>query len=273
MTQAREPRPIARLLEIMARLRDPDRGCPWDLQQDFRTIAPHTIEEAYEVADAIERGDFARLVDELGDLLFQVVFYARMAAERGLFDFDAIAAGISEKMVRRHPHVFGTARIDDAEAQTQAWEEHKDRERRAEAAAAGRAPSVLDGVVIGLPALSRAVKLQKRAQRVGFDWRTPAEVLGKIAEETQEVRREVEAAANPARLEDEIGDLLFAVVNLARHLRVDPEGALRHANAKFERRFRAVEERLAASDRPVGIATLDAMEEAWAAVKEAERDE
>src|SRR5688572_8299003 len=265
-------RPIDRLLGLMARLRDPNGGCPWDLEQTFATIAPHTIEEAYEVAEAIERGDMAALKDELGDLLFQTVFYAQMAKERGAFDFDAIAEAITEKMIRRHPHVFGTASIESAEAQTHAWEAQKAEERRAQAAAEGRSPSVLDGVTGGLPALTRAVKLQKRAARVGFDWRAAEEVLAKIEEELAEVRAELSAGAGRDRLASELGDLLFAVVNLARHLELDPETALRHANAKYERRFRAVEERLAASDRPVGQASLDEMERAWTAVKQSERE-
>jgi ATP diphosphatase len=265
-------RPIDRLLALMARLRDPEGGCPWDLKQDFATIAPHTIEEAYEVAEAIERGDMAALKDELGDLLFQTVFYAQMAKERGAFDFDAIAEAITTKMIRRHPHVFGTASVESAQAQTHAWEAHKAEERRAQAAAEGRKPSVLDGVTGGLPALTRAVKLQKRAARVGFDWRAAEEVLAKIEEEVAEVRAELSAGAGRKRLASELGDLLFAVVNLARHLEIDPETALRHANAKFERRFRAVEDRLAATDRPVGQASLEEMEDAWTAVKHSERE-
>jgi ATP diphosphatase len=263
-------RPIDRLLDLMALLRDPNGGCPWDLEQDFATIAPHTIEEAYEVAEAIERGDMAALKDELGDLLFQTVFYAQMAKERGAFDFDAIAEAITEKMIRRHPHVFGTASVESAEAQIHAWEAHKAEERRARASAEGRSPSVLDGVTGGLPALTRAVKLQKRAARVGFDWRAAEEVLAKIEEEVAEVRAELGAGRD--RLASELGDLLFAVVNLARHLELDPETALRHANTKFERRFRAIEERLAATDQPVGQASLKEMEDAWTAVKHSERE-
>jgi nucleoside triphosphate diphosphatase len=262
MIQPSGARPMDRLLDLMARLRDPNGGCPWDLEQDFATIAPHTIEEAYEVADAIERGDMAGLKDELGDLLFQTVFYAQMAKERGAFDFDAIAEAITEKMIRRHPHVFGDVSVETAEAQTRAWEAHKEAE--------GRTPSALDGVTGGLPALTRAVKLQKRAARVGFDWRAAEEVLAKIEEEVAEVRAELHADAGRERLSAELGDLLFAVVNLARHLEIDPETALRHANTKFERRFRAVEERLAAIDRPVGQASLQEMEDAWTAVKHSE---
>ena len=270
MKQRREGSPIDRLLALMAHLRDPEHGCPWDLEQDFATIAPHTIEEAYEVADAIDRQDMPALRDELGDLLFQVVFYAQMARERGAFDFHAVADGIVEKMIRRHPHVFGEASIETAEAQTRAWEDHKAKERGARAEAEGRAPSVLDGVTAALPALSRALKLQNRAARVGFDWPSAEQVLDKIEEEVAEVRAELAEGANPERVSAEIGDLLFAVVNLARHLNVDPEGALRHANGKFERRFRDVEKRLAAAGNPVGTASLDDMEQAWTEVKGSE---
>ena len=204
---------ITRLIEVMARLRDPEHGCPWDVRQTFRTIAPYTIEEAYEVADAIEQADMEALKEELGDLLLQVVFHARMAEEEGRFDFDGVAAAISDKMVRRHPHVFGEDEIAGAEAQTRAWEAHKAAERDAKAAADGRRPSVLDGIAVGLPALTRALKLQRRAARVGFDWSTAAPILDKIAEEIAELRREIETGAAPDRVEDEVGDLLFAVAN------------------------------------------------------------
>jgi MazG family protein len=253
---------IKRLLDIMARLRDPVAGCPWDKVQDFRTIAPYTIEEAYEVAEACETGDPAALKDELGDLLFQTVFHARMAEEVGLFRFADVAAAISDKMVRRHPHVFGDVSVTDAEAQTAAWEETKAKER-----AAGGAASVLDGVGVALPALTRAEKLQKRAARVGFDWAEAAPVFGKIDEELGELRAELAAGAAPARLEDEIGDVLFAVVNLARHLRVDPEQALRAASRKFERRFRAVETAAA----PLKGKSLDELEAVWQRVKAMEK--
>lgn len=259
--------PIDRLLAIMARLRDPQGGCPWDLAQDFASIAPHTIEEAYEVADAIERGDMAHLKDELGDLLFQVVFYAQMSREGGGFDFDAVANAISDKMIKRHPHVFGEAQIDGAAAQTVAWEAQKEAERRALAEAAGTPSSALDGVIAGLPALLRAVKLQKRAARVGFDWPEAAQVLDKIAEEVAEIRHEMTTDGGPARLRDEVGDLLFAVVNLARHLEVDPEGALRGANAKFERRFRRIEALLSVAGREARDASLDELEALWLQAK------
>lgn len=207
----------------------------------------------------------AALKDELGDLLFQVVFYAQMASEDGAFDFDAIVDAISEKMIRRHPHVFGTARIESAEAQTQAWEEQKAQERKAEAAAAGRPVSVLDGVTVGLPALTRAMKLQKRAARVGFDWPSAAPIFDKLAEEVREVAAEIEAGSNADRLEDEVGDLLFTCVNLARHLAVDPEAALRRANRKFERRFRKIEAALAERGRTPAESSLDEMEALWRA--------
>jgi ATP diphosphatase len=262
-------RPIDRLLAIMAKLRAPDGGCPWDLEQSFATIAPHTIEEAYEVAEAIEAGDRSALKDELGDLLFQVVFYAQMAREEGSFDFDAIAEAISEKMVRRHPHVFGTsAPVATANAQVAAWEEQKAGERAAKAPTG--APSALDGVGVNLPALTRAQKIQARAARVGFDWPEARQVLDKIEEEIAEVRGEIDAGAASEKLDEEVGDLLFAVVNLARKLGLDAEGALRRGSRKFERRFHGVEERLAAQGRTPSEAGLAAMEELWIAVKEAE---
>ncbi|MBL9035227.1 MAG: nucleoside triphosphate pyrophosphohydrolase [Rhodospirillaceae bacterium] len=260
-----------KLLAIMAKLRDPAGGCPWDLAQSFRTIVPHTIEEAYEVADAIEQEDLESLKGELGDLLFQAVFYAQMAREAGGFDMADVLRGLNDKMVRRHPHVFGTVSIADAEAQTHAWEKQKAEERAAAAAAKGLKPSALDGVIGGLPALTRAEKLQKRAARVGFDWPEAAQVLDKIAEETQEIRAALEQKAPKDSIAEEIGDLLFAVVNLARHLEIDSEGALRTANRKFERRFRRVEEILAAQGKEPAGSTLDEMEAAWVEAKQEER--
>jgi len=258
---------LARLLDIMARLRDPERGCPWDLEQSFATIAPYTIEEAYEVAEAAERGEPEALKDELGDLLLQVVFHARMAEEARQFAFNDVARGIADKMIRRHPHVFAEAQVEGAAAQTVAWEAQKAEERRARAATTGRPGSALDGVGLGLPALTRAEKLQKRAARVGFDWPSVAPVFDKIAEEITELRTEIDRRAAPERVADELGDLLFAVVNLARRLEVDPEQALRNANRKFERRFRSIEERLAARGEPLADATLDEMEAEWQRVK------
>ena len=258
---------IDNLLEVMARLRDPERGCPWDIEQDFSTIAPYTIEEAYEVADAIARGDMTGLEDELGDLLLQVVYHAQMAKEAGRFDFEAVARRIADKMVRRHPHVFGDATVADAGAQTRAWEETKANERREKAGARGEPVSVLDDVPLALPALTRAAKLQRRAARVGFDWPEASQVLDKIAEETSEVRAEIRDGGSPERLRDETGDLLFAVVNLARDLEIDAETALRQANGKFERRFRAIERALAAEGHCPENASLDELEALWQAAK------
>jgi nucleoside triphosphate diphosphatase len=260
-------RPIDRLLAIMARLRNKEHGCPWDREQDFATIAPYTIEEAYEVADAIRRGDMAALRDELGDLLFQVVFHARLAEEAGLFDFADVAAAIVDKMIRRHPHVFGDAEISSAAAQSVAGEEHKAAERRARAAASGSAESVLDGVALALPALLRAAKIQLRAARIGFDWPQARPVVAKVVEEIAELEAELDAGADPAKIEDEMGDLLFAAANLARKLEIDPEAALRRATAKFERRFRRIE--ALAAERGIGP-DLDALEALWREVKRAE---
>ncbi len=250
--------PIDRLRAIMARLRDPETGCPWDIEQNFRTIAPYTIEEAYEVADAIERAAWEELKGELGDLLFQSVYHAQMAEEAGHFDFDAVATAIADKMVARHPHVFGDeSREKSAEQQTADWEAVKAAERKAKARG-----GVLDDVALGLPALMRAEKLQKRAARAGFDWPEVGQVLDKIAEEAREL---VEACntATPDEIEAEMGDLLFVVANLARHLKVDPETALRRANAKFTRRFAHIETRLAEAGRRPEDATLQEMDALW----------
>lgn len=259
---------IDRLLAIMARLRDPERGCPWDLEQTFETIAPHTVEEAYEVLDAIRRGDMAALVDELGDLLFQIVFYARMGSEAGAFDFADIVRAISDKMVRRHPHVFGDEPTPDAAARTRRWEAIKAAER-----AARNDGGALDGVVRALPALSRALKLQRRAARVGFDWRAVEPVLQKLHEELAELEAELDRPdAPPARVTDELGDLLFSCVNLARHVGADPEAALRAANDKFERRFRRVEALLAAAGRTPEQASMEEMDRLWERAKSDERE-
>jgi nucleoside triphosphate diphosphatase len=263
--------PIERLLWVMACLRDPDGGCPWDLEQDFSTIAPYTVEEAYEVADAIARGDLDHLEGELGDLLLQVVYHAQMAKEAGLFDFDEVAARIADKMIRRHPHVFGTADVEDARTQSRAWEAAKAREREDKAAAQGERHRLLDDVPLALPALVRAAKLQKRAARVGFDWPQPAQVLDKVEEEIAELRAELNEQADVARLAGEIGDLLFAAVNLARHLGVDGEAALRLTNAKFERRFGKIEDALHARGQRLEDASLDEMEALWQQAKAAER--
>jgi nucleoside triphosphate diphosphatase len=253
--------PITRLLGIMARLRDREQGCPWDREQNFATIAPYTIEEAYEVADAIERNDTGALKDELGDLLFQVVFHARMAEEAGHFAFDDVATAISDKMIRRHPHVFGDAEIASVAEQNEAWEAHKAKERTA---AADGDDSVLDGIALAFPALLRAAKVSRRAARIGFDWPDARAVIPKLSEEIGEIEAELDAGGDKDRLEDEIGDLLFAAANLARKLDVEPETALRRATAKFERRFREVEKR--AAEQSVGR-DLDALEALWQEVK------
>ena len=261
---------IRQLLAIMARLRDPEHGCAWDREQTFATIAPHTIEEAYEVAEAIARGDMGDLRDELGDLLFQVVFYARLAEEAGAFDFAAVVAAIVAKLTRRHPHVFGDAQVKDAQQQSLEWERHKAAER---AAKAGGAASVFDGVTAALPALSRAVKLQRRAAQVGFDWRHLDEVADKVEEELREVRAEIAAGGERAPLSHEIGDLLLACSNLARFAEIDPETALRDANRRFESRFRRIERWLAAEGRTPEQTDLAEMERLWRRAKQEERRE
>jgi len=261
-------RAIDRLLGIMARLRDPDGGCPWDLEQNFSSIAPYTIEEAYEVADAIERGDLDEIRDELGDLLLQVVFHAQMAAEQGAFDFEDVAGAISDKMVRRHPHVFGDERQRAAGAVKLRWEEIKAAER---AAKGGAATSILDDVPLALPALSRAVKLQNRAARVGFDWPETRMVIEKLNEEMLELSEEIAKGGDADRLEDEMGDLLFVYANLARHLKIDPEAALRRANAKFRRRFGRIEAKLAALGKRPEESTLEEMDAMWDEAKAEER--
>lgn len=261
---------IERLLGVMARLRDPAKGCPWDREQSYATIVPYTIEEAYEVADAIGSGDMVGLKEELGDLLFQVVFYAQMAREEGRFDFADIAQAIAEKMERRHPHVFGDATIETAAAQTAAWEATKARERAA-AGTETKPASILDGVARALPALTRAEKLTKRAARHRFDWPEASQVLDKIEEEIHELRAEIDGRAPKARLTDELGDLLFACANLARKLDLDPESTLREANDKFERRFRRVEALLAERGRTPGESTLEEMDALWDDVKAEER--
>ena len=254
---------IDRLRAIMAALRDPERGCPWDREQTWATIAPHTLEEAYELADAIERGDAGHVRDELGDLLFQVVFQARIAEEQGLFDFDAVAAAISDKLERRHPHVFGNATVSSAAEQTRAWEEHKAAERRA----AGNAAGTLDGVALGLPALTRAAKLGRRAAGVGFDWSKATDVLAKVDEECKELEGAL-AEGRASAVEEELGDLLFSVAQFARHSGLDPEAALRSANAKFERRFQRMEAWLAEQGRSPRDASPDELETLWARAKQ-----
>ena len=263
---------ISHLLEIMAALRTPGTGCPWDLQQDFASIAPYTIEEAYEVADAIARGDLTDLREELGDLLLQVIFHARMAQEQGAFAFADVVATLTDKLVRRHPHVFGEAQGLTPGAVEGLWERIKSQERKEKPGRNEGAESALAGVPVTLPALTRALKLQIKAARVGFDWNDPLAVLAKIAEEADEIEAEI-AKGDRTAAQAEVGDLLFAVVNLARHLGIDPETALRGSNQKFERRFAAVEQALAARGKTPAQATLTEMEELWTAAKAAERVE
>jgi ATP diphosphatase len=263
-------RDIARLIEIMAALRTPGTGCPWDLEQSFQTISPYTLEEAYEVADAIARGDLADLRDELGDLLLQVVFHARLAQEQGAFDFGDVVDTITEKLIRRHPHVFADAQGRTAEAVKGLWERIKAEEKaeRGEQAAEG----ALAGIPVALPALTRALKLQNKAGRVGFDWNDPRAVLAKIREEADEIEAELDNAdSTHAHAASEVGDLLFAVVNLARHLGADPEGILRATNLKFERRFASIERALAARGKTPKDATLAEMDALWDAAKAAEK--
>lgn len=260
---------IDALLAIMARLRDPDGGCPWDLEQDFSTIAPYTIEEAYEVADAIEQGDMAELRDELGDLLFQVAFHARMAQEQDAFAFGDVVRAICEKMIRRHPHVFGDEEQREAGAVKGRWEEIKAQEK---AGKPQKSESILDDVPLSLPGLTRAVKLQNRAARVGFDWPDTSLVIDKLNEEMLELSTEVAKGGDADRLEDEMGDLLFVYANLARHLKVDPEKALRRANAKFRRRFGRIEEKLAAQGRKPEDSSLEEMDALWDEAKAEERE-
>ncbi|MEQ9488421.1 MAG: nucleoside triphosphate pyrophosphohydrolase [Alphaproteobacteria bacterium] len=261
---------IDRLLGIMAALRDKDCGCPWDIEQTFATIAPYTIEEAYEVADAIARDDLPDLKDELGDLLLQVVFHARMAEELGEFDFDAVAGTISDKMIRRHPHVFSSGDADTPDAVKTSWETIKAAER-AEKRSSDTPTSALDGVAMALPALTRAEKLSKRAARVGFEWPAISMVFDDIREELDELEAEIGETSDPDRLEDEMGDLLFCIANLARTLKVDPEAALRRTNAKFTRRFHFVEERVAATGGAVEEADLEVLDRYWDQAKDAER--
>lgn len=265
MTNPAPGKDIESLLEIMRTLRDPTRGCPWDKEQTFATVAPYTIEEAYEVAGAIEEQDYGHLREELGDLLLQVVFHARMAEELGLFDFGGVVEAITSKMIVRHPHVFGSKETpESAAAQTVAWEEQKRRER------AQKRQGVLEDVPHALPALTRAEKLQKRASSVGFDWDNAHKVVEKIAEEAGEIVAARDAGESQERIEEEVGDLLFVVANLARHLKVDPEKALRRANAKFVSRFRSIEAGLHARGKNPAEATLDEMEALWQEAKLAE---
>lgn len=256
---------LTQLLDIMARLRDPEQGCPWDVQQDFASIAPYTLEEAYEVMDAIERNVPGELCDELGDLLFQVVFHAQLATEKGWFGFDDVVAAINEKLVRRHPHVFGDEKIADAAAQTLAWDRHKAGER---AAKAEGVESALDNVPLALPALVRAQKIQRRAARVGFDWTDIADVVDKLDEELQELKQALADREPLHRVREELGDLLFSGVNLARFLDADAETLLRAASRKFDRRFRLVEQLVREQQRELQACTLDELEAYWRQAKQ-----
>lgn len=255
---------IDSLLRIMARLRAPQGGCPWDLRQDFQSIAPYTLEEAYEVVDAIEANDQDALREELGDLLFQVVFHSQLASEAGWFGFEDVVTSICDKMTRRHPHVFAGAVVADAEEQTREWEKHKQREK-------GESRSILDGVVTGLPALTRADKLQRKAASAGFDWPDSRGVFAKVSEELDEVREVMQGVIDREALLDECGDLLFAVVNLVRHAGIDPESALRHGNRKFVRRFEKVEASCARSGVAMSATGLDILNRYWEQAKRTER--
>lgn len=264
---------ISRLLDIMAALRTPGTGCPWDLEQTYKTIVPYTLEEAHEVAETIEHGDFDALKSELGDLLFQVVFYARLAEEEDRFDFNDIVEAINDKMIRRHPHVFG----DDKPALTNQqisgqWERIKAAEKRDGNSAAPEEPmSILDGVPLTLPALSRAIKLQNKAARVGFDWPSLKPVFDKMREELLELEHEIERSSDPDRIEDEYGDLLFVMANVGRHLNIDPEQAVRHANNKFVRRFNHIEQQLRDMGKAPEDSSLEEMEELWQHAKKLEK--
>jgi len=262
-----EPSPIDRLIQIMVQLRDPENGCPWDREQTFETIAPYTIEEAYEVAETIKDGDMEEFQNELGDLLFQVVFYAQIASEKKLFNFNDIVNSISDKMVTRHPHVFGTDDIEDAEAQNVAWEATKAAEREAKARAKNREPSVLDDVTAGFPALMRAQKLQKRATRIGFDWPDVSGALEKLEEEVAELNYEVQNGADKDRVNAEFGDVMFSLVNIGRHYGLDVEDSLRRTNTSFETRFRLMEALAKAKHGDTDKATLEELEALWQKAK------
>lgn len=262
---------VQRLLDVMARLRQKEGGCPWDLEQTFKTVAPHTIEETYELVEAIENDDPQAIKEELGDVLFQVVFHAQIGQEEGLFDFDSVAGYVADKMIERHPHVFGERDAETAHDVLVNWEKDKEAKRKAQAARDGVPLSVLDSVSAALPAATRAVKLQKRAARVGFDWDKASDVFAKIREEIAELEKEVAEKADKSRLEDELGDVFFAITNLARKLDIDPESALRHTNQKFERRFRGIEAALAKEGRKISETSLEDMERLWNEMKKDEK--
>lgn len=261
---------IQKLLDVMRHLRDPNGGCPWDLEQDHASLARYTLEEAYEVVEAIENNDLIHVSEELGDLLLQIVFHAQIASEDNVFDFNKIADDEAEKMIERHPHVFGDSKAAKASDVLTGWEAAKAQKRLLEAAAAQKPASVLDGVNTALPAISRALKLQQRAARVGFDWDDPAQIIGKIREETDELAAEIASGQSAEATEDELGDLFFVLVNLARKLDIDPERAVRRANAKFERRFGYIESALTAQGRDIHDSTLEEMEKLWREAKEKE---
>jgi len=260
---------LKQLLKVMEDLRAPDSGCPWDIEQTFSSLIPYTLEESYEVADAIDNKDYDELCSELGDLLFQIVFYSQMAKEQGLFDFNDVTKAITEKLIRRHPHVFADDQIDSVEQQTLAWEEHKRKEREEKPVGEQAIVSELDGVIKALPALSRAQKLQRRAARVGFDWEDIKDVYAKLIEEIEEVK-EASRLSDQAAIEDEVGDLIFASVNLARFLNVDAEEAARKGCLKFERRFRSVEQKIAGQKRSMKAMSVAELEQVWKEVKSEE---
>ncbi len=267
---------INRLLEIMACLREPEQGCPWDLKQDFKSLVPYTIEEAYEVAEAIEQGSFEEIKNELGDLLFQIVFYAQLGKEKNLFDFEDIAAAISDKMMSRHPHVFAGHQYADEEALHRAWQEQKEKEQKAvqaensSADASQPASSLMAGISKTLPAMTRALKIQKRAAHIGFDWGEPAEIIPKISEELDEITQVMEQNLSIRQLEEEMGDILFSCVNLARKLHLDPEKALRVSNSKFSRRFQKLEQRFEFDRMKMESASLDELDYTWQQIKQEE---
>ena len=262
---------IDKLLEVMERLRNPETGCPWDQQQTFATIIPHTLEEAYEVADAIERNNLTELKSELGDLLFQIVFYAQIAKEQGEFDFNDVAETITSKMKNRHPHVFGDVKVNSVEEQTRLWEKLKQAEKSN--TSSNQQTSILDDIPVNLPALSRASKLHKKASLVGFDWDNISGVMSKLHEEIAEIQHEIDNGSKQDRMLDEIGDLLFVTTILSRHAKVDPEQALRHANNKFIRRFNGIEQKLRQENIDINNASLKKMDALWDQVKLEERDD
>lgn len=262
---------IDRLVSVMARLRDPKEGCPWDLEQTFSTIAPYTLEETYEVVEAIEQNNHKAIAEELGDLLFQIIFHAQIGKEKGLFDLESVANAVTDKMIERHPHVFGERDAKNSSEVVGNWEADKAAKREKVAKAENRTISALDGISTALPATTRAVKLQNRAARVGFDWAHARDILAKIREESNELEAEIGLADNKDAIEDECGDLFFALINLARRLEIDPETALRRTNRKFERRFRSIEQKIADQGRSLSQSSLEEMERLWNEIKQEEK--